>query len=104
MLEPFIAKWKQFGGMDYLVQQGKYRSLIPVSGEDFDKAETKKTPERNKYNLLETLEFCEPFELASMRSELRRAKLTVLAPRHFALLAGTQISRVQTIPFNNERL
>ena len=39
-----------------------------------------------------------------MRTGLRPAMLTVLAPRRIALLAGTQISHAQTIPFNNERL
>ena len=42
-LERVLFKWKQFDGYDFLSRQGKYRSAIRLSGEDFDNAEAKKT-------------------------------------------------------------
>ena len=54
--------------------------------------------------MLKTLYYSKLFELASMRPGLFRATLTVLAVRRLARLAGTQISRAQTIPFNNQKL
>ena len=55
-------------------------------------------------NVLIKHNYNKSFERASLRPDLCRAMLSVLAPRHLALLAGAQLSRVQTIPFNNERL
>ncbi len=43
-------------------------------------------------------------ELALSRPGQRRAKLTVLAPRRFTLLARTGNSGAQTIPFEREAL
>jgi len=44
------------------------------------------------------------FQLGPLRPGQRRAGLTVLAPRRPALLAGTQITGAQTIPFNKDTL
>jgi hypothetical protein len=44
------------------------------------------------------------FQLGLSRPGRRREKLTVLAPRHFPLLAGTRNTGVQTIPSEDEPL
>jgi len=102
-LEPFIHEWKRFDGMDFACRGGEDRSAMVPSREDFDAADAERTPKRKGY----------PFEIKHQTAIVstwslaywpRRAGLTVFTPLRPTLLASPQATRVQTIPFADERL
>ncbi len=64
----------------------------------------KRLPSRRTVKRLNDMDKPQPFELGLLRPGLRRAGLTVLAPRRPVLLAGTQNPCVQTIPFKPDTL
>ena len=64
----------------------------------------KRPPSRRSFKHLNDMNKPQSFELGLLRPGRRRVGLTVLAPRHPALLAGTQSPCVQTVPFNPNTL
>ncbi len=64
----------------------------------------KRLPSRRTVKHLNDKDKPQSFQLGLLRPGLRRAGLTVLAPRRPALLAGTQNPGVQTIPFKPDTL
>jgi hypothetical protein len=64
----------------------------------------KRSPSRQENKVLKSFIYLQSSALGSLRPGRRRAKLTVFAPRRFALLARTQIPGTQTIPFKQDRL
>ncbi len=90
--------------MDFLFRQGEVRSAIWISCKGFNAAGAEKTPKQGYFKCMIDMYKPQSFELGLLRPGLRRAGLTVLAPRRPTLLAGTQNPGVQTIPFNLDTL
>jgi len=64
----------------------------------------KRPPSRICVRALISKDKPQSFQLGSLRPGQRRARLTVPAPLRPALLAGTQITGAQTIPFDKDTL
>ncbi len=111
--ERVLFKWKQFDGYDFLVRQGKYREpryeyspgqargqalrILTMPGR-------KRHPSYKRVMWLILNIILQSFELALLHSGQRLAKLTVFTPRRFTLLARSQNTGAQTIPFIQDTL
>ncbi len=72
---------------------------MPASCEDFDAAGTEKSAKPIAGKCMKYMDKPQSFQLCSVRSGQRRVQLTVITPLRRPLLAGTQITGAQTIPF-----
>ncbi len=72
---------------------------MPASREDFDTAGTEKAAKPIAGKSMKYMDKPQSFLLGSLRPGQRRVQLTVITPLRRPLLAGTQTTGAQTIPF-----